>query len=507
VEFDYCCVRAGLAFREMGYKTIMINSNPETVSTDFDISDKLYFEPLTFEDVIEIVDREKPKGVVVQLGGQTPLRLTKRLEAAGVTILGTSPDAIDIAEDRRRFEQIARELNITQPPSGTATSTDEAAAVAARVGYPVLVRPSYVLGGRAMEIVYDEGSLRSYFHKAARVAPEHPVLIDRFLEDAFEADVDAISDGKQVVIGGVMQHIEDAGIHSGDSACVLPPYLIGEEETETMRRHTRALAEALGVIGLINVQYAIKDGTVYCLEVNPRGSRTVPFVSKATGVSLARLAAGAMVGKTLEELGYTAEVEMTYVAVKEAVFPFTKLAGVDTLLGPEMRSTGEVMGIADSFGWAFAKAQIAADGALPLEGAIMVTVNDRDKPTVTPIVSRFQGMGFRIYATEGTARFLTRRGVPCERILKVWEGRPNAVDLIVAGNVQLLINTPLGKFSQRDDYELRRAALMHRVPYTTTMSAASAACDAIIALRSRKGEVLSIQERYGRLAPVAARAG
>ncbi len=507
VEFDYCCVRAGLAFREMGYKTIMINSNPETVSTDFDISDKLYFEPLTFEDVIEIIDLEKPRGVVVQLGGQTPLRLTKRLEAAGVTILGTSPDAIDIAEDRRRFEKIARDLKIAQPNSGTATSTDEAAAVAARVGYPVLVRPSYVLGGRAMEIVYDEGSLRGYFQKAARVAPEHPVLIDRFLEDAFEADVDAIGDGHQVVIGGVMQHIEDAGIHSGDSACVLPPYLIGEKEAETMRRHTRALAEALGVIGLINVQFAVKDGVVYCLEVNPRGSRTVPFVSKATGVSLARLAAGAMVGRTLVEMGFTAEVEMPYVAVKEAVFPFTKLAGVDTLLGPEMRSTGEVMGVADSFGWAFAKAQAAADGALPLEGAIMVTVNDRDKPTVTPIISRFQGMGFRIYATEGTARWLSRHGVPCERVLKVWEGRPNAVDLIVAGQVQLLINTPLGKFSQRDDYELRRAALMHRVPYTTTMSAASAACDAIIALRGRKGEVLSIQERYGQLAPAVARAG
>jgi carbamoyl-phosphate synthase large subunit len=498
VEFDYCCVRAGLAFREMGYKTIMINSNPETVSTDFDISDKLYFEPLTFEDVIEIVDREKPLGVVVQLGGQTPLRLAKRLEAAGVRILGTTPDAIDIAEDRRRFEKIARELGIAQPPAGTATSTDEAAAVAARVGYPVLVRPSYVLGGRAMEIVYDEGSLRGYFQKAARVAPDHPVLIDRFLEDAFEADVDAIADGTECVIGGVMQHIEDAGIHSGDSACVMPPYLIGEKETDEMRRHTRALAKALGVVGLINVQYAVKDGVVYCLEVNPRGSRTVPFVSKAIGVSLARLAAGVMVGKTLAELGFTEEVMMPYVAVKEAVFPFTKLPGVDTLLGPEMRSTGEVMGIADSFGWAFAKAQIAADGALPLAGAIMVTVNDRDKPTVSPIVRRFHEMGFKVFATEGTARFLSKRGVPCQKVLKVWEGRPNAVDLIVAGTVQLLINTPMGKYSQRDDYELRRSAIMHRVAYTTTMSAASASCDAIIALKSSAGDVLSLQERYER---------
>jgi carbamoyl-phosphate synthase large subunit len=496
VEFDYCCVRAALAFRELGYRTIMINSNPETVSTDFDISDKLYFEPLTFEDVLEIVELEKPLGVVVQLGGQTPLKLTKRLEASGVRILGTSADAIDTAEDRRRFEAIARRLGITQPPSGTATSTEEALAVAEQVGYPVLVRPSYVLGGRAMAIMYDAGALREYFAKAARVAPEHPVLIDRFLEDAFEADVDAIADGTTCMIGGVMQHIEDAGIHSGDSACVLPPYLIGEPEIEEMRRHTKALAAALGVVGLINVQYAIRDGVVYCLEVNPRGSRTVPFVSKATGVSLAKLAAGVMVGRTLEQLGCVEEVEMPYVAVKEAVFPFNKLPNVDTLLGPEMRSTGEVMGIADSFGWAFAKAQIGADGALPLEGAIFVTVNDRDKPTVTPIVRRFHEMGFHLIATEGTARYLQKRGIPCERVHKVWEGRPNAVDLIMSGRVQLLINTPLGKYSQRDDYELRRAALMHRVPYTTTMSAASAACDAVIALKHSKGEVMSLQERY-----------
>jgi carbamoyl-phosphate synthase large subunit len=504
VEFDYCCVRAALAFRELGYRTIMINSNPETVSTDFDISDKLYFEPLTFEDVLEIVELERPLGVVVQLGGQTPLRLTKRLEAAGVRILGTSPDAIDIAEDRRRFEAIARELGIAQPPSGTATSTEEALEIAERLGYPVLVRPSYVLGGRAMKIVYDAGTMRGYFQQAARVAPEHPVLIDRFLEDAFEADVDAIADGERCVIGGVMQHIEDAGIHSGDSACVLPPYLIGEREIDEMRRHTRALAAALGVVGLINVQYAIRDGVVYCLEVNPRASRTVPFVSKATGVPLAALAAGVIVGRKLTELGFTEEVEMSYVAVKEAVFPFTKLPGVDALLGPEMRSTGEVMGIADSFGWAFAKAQIAADGALPLEGAILVTVNDSDKPTVAPIVRRFHEMGFRLYATEGTARYLQKRGISCERVLKVWEGRPNGVDLIVSGQVQLLINTPLGKFSQRDDYELRRAALMHRVAYTTTMSAASAACDAVIALRSTRGAVRSLQERHRSTASLSA---
>jgi len=498
VEFDYCCVRTGLAFRELGFKTIMINSNPETVSTDFDISDKLYFEPLTFEDVLEIVRWERPKGVVVQLGGQTPLQLTKPLDAAGVPILGTSPDAIDIAEDRERFEELADKLGVTQPPNGIARSVEEAVAVAKRIGYPVLVRPSYVLGGRAMEIVYDDGSLREYFVKAARVAPEHPVLIDRFLEDAFEADVDAIADGTRCVIGGVMQHIEDAGVHSGDSACVLPPYLIGDRQVEEMRRHTQAFAKALGVIGLINVQYAIKDGVVYVLEVNPRASRTVPFVSKATGVPLAKLAAAVIVGRTLDDLGVPDELPVAGVAVKEAVFPFTKLPGVDTVLGPEMRSTGEAMGLADSFGMAFAKAQIAADGSLPLEGAIFVTVNDHDKPTVLPIVRRFHELGFRILATEGTQRYLRGRGVPAERVLKVHEGRPNAIDLIVSGEVHLLINTPLGKFTQVDDYAIRRAALVHRVPYTTTMSAASAACDAIIALRSRTGSVRSLQEWHER---------
>src|SRR6266853_1005421 len=461
VEFDYCCVRAGLAFRELGVKTVMINSNPETVSTDFDISDKLYFEPLTLEDVLEITRWERPKGVVVQLGGQTPLRLT-------------------------------------QPANGTARSVAEAVKVAERIGFPVLVRPSYVLGGRAMEIVYDQGSLRDYFEKAARVAPEHPVLIDRFLEDAFEGDVDALADGTRCVIGGVMQHIEDAGVHSGDSACVLPPYLIGDRQVDEMRRYTKAFAQALGVVGLINVQYAIKDGVVYVLEVNPRASRTVPFVSKATGVSLAKLAAAVMVGHTLDELGVPDDLPLPGVAVKEAVFPFTKLPGVDTILGPEMRSTGEVMGLADSFGMAFAKAQIAADGSLPLAGGIFVTVNDSDKPTVLPIARRFHEMGFRIMATEGTARYVWTRGVPAELVAKVHEGRPNAIDLIVSGEVQLLINTPLGKFTQADDYAIRRAALMHRVPYTTTMSAASAACDAIIALRSRTGSVRSLQEWHER---------
>jgi carbamoyl-phosphate synthase large subunit len=494
VEFDYCCVRAAMSFRELGYRTVMVNSNPETVSTDFDISDALYFEPLTLEDVLEIVAVEQPLGVVVQFGGQTPLRLARGLEREGVRILGTSPEAIDLAEDRGRFEAITRELGVAQPPSGVAFSVDEAVAVAARVGYPVLVRPSYVLGGRAMEIVYDDTSLRSYFARAARVAPEHPVLIDSFLEDAFEADVDAIADGTRCVIGGVMQHIEDAGIHSGDSACVLPPYLITEPQVEEMRRHTRAFAERLGVVGLLNVQYAIKHGTVYVLEVNPRGSRTVPFVSKTTGVPLASMAASIMTGATLDELGLHDDVVQPYVAVKEAVFPFNKLPGVDLILGPEMRSTGEVMGIADSFGMAFAKAQISVDGALPLAGSIFVTVNDHDKGNVVPIVRRFHGLGFRVFATEGTARYLRQRGVPAERVLKVHEGRPNAIDLLVSGQIHLLINTPLGKLSQQDDYAIRQAALQHRVPYTTTLSGASAASDAIIALKSRVGEVRPLQE-------------
>ena len=494
VEFDYCCVRAALALRQQGYETVMVNSNPETVSTDFDISDKLYFEPLTLEDVLEIVHREQPRGVIVQLGGQTPLKLTRPLEAAGVTILGTSPDAIDIAEDRRRFDVIARETGVRQPSNGTATSLDEAVEVATHVGYPVLVRPSYVLGGRAMQIVYDEQSLRSYFERAARVSEDRPVLIDRFLEDAYEADVDAISDGERVVIGGVMQHIEDAGIHSGDSACVLPPYIIGEQDLSVMREHTVALAKALGVVGLINVQFAVKDGVVYVLEVNPRASRTIPFVSKAIGVPLASIAARVMLGESLTSIGFVEEIVPPYVSVKEAVFPFNKFREADPILGPEMRSTGEVMGISDSFGSAFAKAELAADNGLPMEGAIFVTVNDSDKDSVVPIARRFQEMGFRLMATSGTARYLRGRGIATEPVFKVHEGRPHGIDLIVNGQVQLLINTPMGKHSQRDDYSMRQAAVAHRIPYTTTLSAANAACDAILAQRFRPPLVRSLQE-------------
>jgi carbamoyl-phosphate synthase large subunit len=499
VEFDYCCVRAALALREQGYETIMINSNPETVSTDFDISDKLYFEPLTLEHVLDIVEREQPLGVIVQLGGQTPLKLTNGLAKAGVRILGTQPDAIDIAEDRRRFDAIARELGIRQPENGTATSLDEAIEAAERIGYPVLVRPSYVLGGRAMEIVYDERTLKQYFERAARVSEDKPVLIDSFLEDAFEADVDAVSDGERVVIGGVMQHIEDAGIHSGDSACVLPPYLIDEEHIDAMREHTVALAKALNVVGLINVQYAIKDGKVYVLEVNPRASRTVPFVSKAIGVPLAAIAARVMLGETLEQIGFTEEVAPAYVSVKEAVFPFNKFREFDPILGPEMRSTGEVMGISDSFGSAFGKAQLAADNQLPENGAIFITVNDSDKRDVTPIARRFQEMGFKLYATSGTASHLRGRGIPTETVLKIYQGRPNGVDLMLNGEVKLLINTPLGKESQRDDYTMRQAAIAHRVAYTTTLSAANAACDAILSLRSRAPSVLSLQEWHARI--------
>jgi carbamoyl-phosphate synthase large subunit len=494
VEFDYCCVRAVMALRQQGYETIMINSNPETVSTDFDTSDKLYFEPLTLEDVLEIVEREQPMGVIVQLGGQTPLKLTRGLEKAGVRILGTSPDSIDAAEDRRRFEAIARKVGLVQPPNGTATSVEEALQAAERIGYPVLVRPSYVLGGRAMQIVYDAPSLEEYFATAARVSEERPVLIDRFLEDAYEVDVDALSDGERVVIGGVMQHIEDAGIHSGDSACVLPPYLIGEKDLQTMRDQTVAMAKAFNVVGLINVQFAIKDGVVYVLEVNPRASRTIPFVSKAIGVPLASHAARVMCGETLEQIGFTEEIVPPFVSVKEAVFPFNKFAGTDPILGPEMRSTGEVMGISDSFGSAFAKAQLGAGNGLPLSGSILITVNDADKPNVTPIARRFHEMGFTLYATGGTARYLRARGIPVTRVFKVHEGRPHCLDMIVNGDVQLLVNTPLGKHAQRDDYTMRQAAIRHHVAYTTTLSAASAASDAILSLRSRRPSVRSLQE-------------
>ncbi|MEJ2548079.1 MAG: carbamoyl-phosphate synthase large subunit, partial [Gemmatimonadota bacterium] len=458
-------------------------------------SDKLYFEPLTLEDVLEIVEHERPEGVVVQMGGQTPLRLARQLRDLGVPILGTSVEAIDDAEDRRKFEALTERLGIATPEAGTATSLGEALGIAHRIGYPVLVRPSYVLGGRAMEIVYDEETLREYFTRAAQASPEHPVLIDRFLEDAFEADVDAVCDGDRVLIGGVMQHIEEAGIHSGDSACVLPPYLLRDDHIAEMRHHTRSFAEEMGVVGLMNVQYAVHDGRVYVIEVNPRASRTVPFVSKATGVPLARVAARVLLGEKLNDMDLPDDLPLLNVAVKEAVFPFNKFPDADPLLGPEMRSTGEVMGFADSFGLAFAKAQIAADGSLPLSGTVVVTVHDRDKPAVTPIIRRMHELGFEIAATAGTAEYLRRRGVPCETVFKVHEGRPHILDRLLSGEIQLLVNTPLGKDAQIDDYMIRQAAISRGVPYTTTLSAASAAADAIIALRSRRLSVSSLQER------------
>ena len=499
IEFDYCCVQAVLALKEAGFETIMINSNPETVSTDFDVSDKLYFEPLTLEDVAEIIHLEQPEGVIVQLGGQTPLKLAQALEDLGAKILGTSVDAIDRAEDRDRFDEVCQKIGARTPDNGIARSEDEARAVAADIGFPVLVRPSYVLGGRAMRIIYDEPALERYFEEAVRASPDHPVLIDSFLEDAFEADVDAICDGTDVVIGGIMQHIEHAGVHSGDSACVLPPYLLAPEALDEIRDLTRKFALELQVVGLINVQYAIKDGAVYVLEVNPRASRTVPFVSKATGVPLARLAARVMAGEKLADLDVPEEPPVPGVAVKEAAFPFNRF-DVDTLLGPEMRSTGEVMGFDDSFGMAFAKAQLSAGNRLPEAGQLIVTVNEQDRQTVTPLIRRFQDLGFEILATRGTQGSMQALGLSSRLVYKVGEGRPNIEDHIVTGDIALLINTPLGKKSRFDDYAMRRAAITHGVPYLTTMSATSAACDALIALRSREREVCSIQERIESLA-------
>jgi carbamoyl-phosphate synthase large subunit len=497
IEFDYCCCHAAFALSDMGIQTIMVNCNPETVSTDYDTSDRLYFEPLTLEDVLNIVDVEKPDGVLVQFGGQTPLKLARALEAAGVPIWGTSPDSIDLAEDRGRFGALLERLGISQPENGTALSLEEAREVAGRIGYPVLVRPSYVLGGRAMAIVHDEHELEGYIREAVEVTPDAPVLIDRFLEDAFEMDVDAVSDGEHVVIGGIMEQIELAGVHSGDSACVIPTYMVPPEHIETMRRYTIDLAKALNVCGLMNIQYAMRDGVVYVLEVNPRASRTIPFVSKATGVPLARVAAQVMAGRTLHELGLVAEPPVEGYWVKEVSLPFVKFRGVDTLLGPEMKSTGESMGVAESFGWAFAKAQMGVGGALPLAGTVFLSVNDNDKPTLLPIARRLVDAGFRLVGTSGTAAYLGEQGLPARTVFKVNEGRPNAADLIVNGEIDLVINTPLGKTSFFDEGALRRAAVAYGVPYTTTLSAASAAVEAIEAMQREQVSVSSLQEWHG----------
>ena len=499
IEFDYCCVHGVFALKEEGFEVQMINCNPETVSTDYDITDRLFFEPLTFEDVIRIIHNEKPYGVIVQFGGQTPLKLAIPLEQAGVRILGTSPDSIDLAEDRKRFGALLNHLAIPHPKYGTAFSVKEAREVARGIGYPVLVRPSYVLGGRAMQIVYDNRSLTEYMKKAVDVSPDHPVLIDKFLEDAFEFDVDAIFDGKQLFIGGVMQHIEEAGIHSGDSACVLPPYLISRENLERIEQYTLQLAHELKVKGLINIQFAMRDDIMYVLEVNPRASRTVPFVSKAIGLPLAKIAAKVMIGKSLRELGLTKRRIPTHISVKEAVLPFNKFAESKAVLGPEMKSTGEVMGISSSFGNAFAKAQIAAGEEIPVAGKVFISVNDNDKFRIIPIARDFVELGYKIVATEGTGRSLLACGIACGLVHKVGKGDLTSLDLIRRGDIQLIVNTPLGKESRSHEYEIGRVAIAHGVPYITTLSGASAAVRGIMALQGNRLSVRSLQEYHGKV--------
>ncbi len=495
IEFDYCCVHASLALKDAGFETIMVNCNPETVSTDYDISDRLYFEPLTFEDVIAIAEREKPRGVIVQFGGQTPLKLAVPLERAGVPILGTTPDAIDRAEDRERFNALVNKLGLKQPHGILARGLDEAVAGAARIGYPVLIRPSYVLGGRAMEVIADEAALRRYVSQAFEASERHPLLIDRYLRGATEVDVDAISDGETVVIGGIMEHVEHAGIHSGDSACALPPRSLSRELQNTLMEQTRMLARELGVVGLINVQFAIFGGEVYILEVNPRASRTIPFVSKAIGVPLAKLAALVMTGRKLGELGFTAERVPAHVAVKESVFPFARFSGVDTILGPEMKSTGEVMGIDSSFAMAFAKAELAASSDLPLSGRVFISVRDEDKPLLDPIVKGLIEMGFELIATRGTAAYINRLGHRCASINKVLQGSPHIVDAMKEGAIAAVINTP-DAGGTADSFSIRRTALELRLPYFTTMAGARAAVEGIRALKNEPFEVRALQDYH-----------
>ena len=501
IEFDYCCCHAAFALAEEGLETVMINSNPETVSTDYDTVDRLYFEPLTLEDVSAVIEKERAAGgdvsCVVQFGGQTPLKLALDLQRAGVTILGTSPDSIDLAEDRKRFAGLLWELGIPQAPSGVATSREEARAVAAKIGYPLVVRPSYVLGGRAMAIVYDAGALDRYITEAVDASPEHPVLIDKFLEDAFELDVDAVADATgAVVIGGVMEHIEEAGIHSGDSSCVVPPYLVPDRHLTTIRDYTRRVARALNVIGLVNAQFAVKDETVYVLEVNPRASRTVPYLSKATGVPLAKIAARVMVGKTLSDLGLVDDLEVAGVFVKAPVFPFVRFPGVDTILGPEMKSTGEVMGGAATFGAAYAKAQLAAGNRLPREGTAFIIVNDEDKASAVPIARDLAGIGFSLLATHGTAAYLRAHGLEVELVFKVNEGRPHIADRLLNRDIDLVINTPLGRESFFDDRTLRRIATVLCVPCVTTLTGAAATVSAIRALREETLDVRPLQDYH-----------
>ncbi len=499
IEFDYCCVHGVYALQEEGYDVIMINCNPETVSTDYDTSDRLYFEPLTFEDVLNIIEAERPKGVIVQFGGQTPLKLAIPLMNAGVAILGTSPEKIDEAEDRKKFGAVLEKLKIRCPAYGTARSFEEARGVAETIGYPVLVRPSYVLGGRAMEIVYDDEALERYMKHAIHVSPEHPILIDKFLEEATEYDVDALCDGQDVFVAGIMQHIEEAGIHSGDSSCVLPPYSTSESVLTRLREYTVALARELQVVGLINIQYAVQNGDVYVLEVNPRASRTVPFVSKAIGIPLAKCAAKIMVGKTLKELGCTTEVHPPFTSVKDPVFPFNKFPGTRMYLSPEMRSTGEVMGIADNFAQALAKAHLGAGMQMPTGGGVFITVNDRDKPKIIPIARDLQSMGFHIYATEGTLKVLQEAGLEVKHVFKLQEGRPHVIDRIKNKEIHLVINTPTGKSAKLDERYIGEAAITYKIPMITTIPGAIGLVRGIRAIAEEKLDVRSLQEFHARI--------
>jgi carbamoyl-phosphate synthase large subunit len=496
IEFDYCCVHAVFSLKEEGFETIMVNCNPETVSTDYDTSDRLYFEPLTLEDVLNILEVERPEGVIVQFGGQTPLKLAVPLEKAGVRILGTPPDAIDRAEDRKRFKDLLHKLNLRQPESGTAMSTGEAVKVAGKIGYPSMVRPSYVLGGRAMEIVYDEESLKGYMKRAVKASPEHPVLIDKYIVDATEVDVDAVCDGVDVIIGGVMEHIEAAGIHSGDSACSLPPYSLSPGIVNEIKEQARALARELGVIGLMNIQFAVKDDDIYIIEVNPRASRTVPYVSKATGVPLAKVAAKVMAGIKLKDIGLTSDPNIDHIAIKEAVFPFDKFTNVDTILGPEMKSTGEVMGIDTDFGISYAKAESSARNQIPMEGKLFLSVRDEDKPQIPEIARTFIDHGFSVVATRGTAAYLQENGIEAEVINKLKEGRPNVVDLIKNKEISFIINTIESASAQADSFYIRQSALQYRVSYTTTMSGARAVANAVDRLKKTQLSVKSLQEYH-----------